>query len=98
MTPNHRERDSFAMRSLAPATLAAAGPAAALQRPSARSPIGFSSAVEHALLRAVETVSAWHERAHQRRALMALSDQMLRDIGISRAEAERESTKPFWRV
>ena len=58
MTPNRRKRDSFALGSLAPATLAAAGPAAALQRPSARSPIGFSSAVEHALLRAVETVSA----------------------------------------
>jgi uncharacterized protein YjiS (DUF1127 family) len=47
---------------------------------------------------AVATVSAWHERARQRRALMALSDPMLRDIGISRAKAQRESARPFWRV
>jgi uncharacterized protein YjiS (DUF1127 family) len=25
-----------------------------------------------------------------------LSDAMLRDIGLSRADAERESTRPFW--
>jgi uncharacterized protein YjiS (DUF1127 family) len=84
-------------RSFAHPTLAAAGPAAAL-RPSALSPIGSRPAVPHALVRAVATVSAWHERARQRRALVALSDPMLRDIGISRAQAQRESTRPFWRV
>jgi uncharacterized protein YjiS (DUF1127 family) len=38
----------------------------------------------------------WHELARQRRALRALSDHMLKDIGISRAEAEREASRPFW--
>jgi uncharacterized protein YjiS (DUF1127 family) len=38
----------------------------------------------------------WHELARQRRALLALSDHMLKDIGISRAEAEREASRPFW--
>lgn len=38
----------------------------------------------------------WHERAHQRRALLTLDDRMLKDIGVSRAEAEREANKPFW--
>ena len=98
MTPDRRERDSFARRFVAPATLAAAGPAATLQRTSALSPTGSRPAVQHALVRAVATVSAWHERARQRRALVALSDQMLCDIGISRAQAQRESARPFWRV
>ena len=38
----------------------------------------------------------WHELARQRRALLALSDHMLKDIGISRAEAEREARRAFW--
>ena len=38
----------------------------------------------------------WHELARQRRALLALNDHMLEDIGISRAEAEREASRPFW--
>jgi uncharacterized protein YjiS (DUF1127 family) len=39
----------------------------------------------------------WHELARQRRALLALSDDMLKDIGITRVEAEREARRPFWR-
>jgi uncharacterized protein YjiS (DUF1127 family) len=38
----------------------------------------------------------WHQLAHERRALLALSDHMLKDIGITRAEAEREASRPFW--
>ncbi len=33
----------------------------------------------------------------QRRTLLALDDRMLKDIGISRADALREGNKPFWR-
>jgi uncharacterized protein YjiS (DUF1127 family) len=39
-----------------------------------------------------------HELARQRRALLALDDRMLKDIGVSRAEAEGEACRPFWRV
>jgi uncharacterized protein YjiS (DUF1127 family) len=46
--------------------------------------------------RAVDAVLTWHERARERRQLMELSDHMLRDIGISRAEAFGEAEKPFW--
>jgi uncharacterized protein YjiS (DUF1127 family) len=46
----------------------------------------------------VDIVLRWHERARQRRALMALSDHMLRDIGCSRADAHGEAAKPFWRA
>lgn len=39
----------------------------------------------------------WQERARQRRQLLALSDGALKDFGASRADAEREGGKPFWR-
>ena len=39
----------------------------------------------------------WHERARQRRQLLELDDDMLRDIGITRADAVGEAGKPFWR-
>ena len=48
--------------------------------------------------RAVDAVLTWDERARERRHLMELSDHMLRDIGISRAEAFGEAEKPLWRA
>ncbi len=44
-----------------------------------------------------ETLLTWQERASQRRLLASLEDRMLKDVGISRADAEREASKPFWR-
>jgi uncharacterized protein YjiS (DUF1127 family) len=37
------------------------------------------------------------ERARQRRALASLSDTMLKDIGLSRRDVERECRRSFWR-
>jgi uncharacterized protein YjiS (DUF1127 family) len=37
------------------------------------------------------------EKWRQRQALLGLDDHLLRDIGISREEAEREGRKPFWK-
>ena len=48
---------------------------------------GLRAAVRHAFVRVVEALLAWHDRARERRSLMELSDQMLSDIGISRAQA-----------
>ena len=50
------------------------------------------------LARIVETLDLWHQRARQRRRLAGLDDRMLSDIGSSRASAEWESRKPFWRA
>ncbi|WP_088560845.1 DUF1127 domain-containing protein [Arboricoccus pini] len=50
-----------------------------------------------ALASAIALFDAWAERRRQRLALRAMSDYMLRDMGISRADAETESVKPFWR-
>ncbi len=38
------------------------------------------------------------ERARQRHALARLSDFELRDIGLTRRDAEDETAKPFWRI
>ena len=42
-------------------------------------------------------IREWRRRAHDRRELGGLSDQMLHHIGISRAEAVYLASKPFWR-
>ena len=41
-------------------------------------------------------VLRWHELGRQRRTLLTLDERMLKDIGISRGEAEREARRPFW--
>jgi uncharacterized protein YjiS (DUF1127 family) len=46
----------------------------------------------------LDIVSSWLDRIGQRRMLMALDDRMLKDIGISRADAWREASRPFWRT
>jgi uncharacterized protein YjiS (DUF1127 family) len=43
------------------------------------------------------TIREWRRRVNGRRELASLGDTMLHDIGISRAEAEYLSRKPFWR-
>jgi uncharacterized protein YjiS (DUF1127 family) len=54
------------------------------------------SAARRQLLACGERVLTWHERARQRRALLQLSDDMLGDIGISRAQALAEAHKVWW--
>lgn len=48
--------------------------------------------------RAAKTLGEWNERSRQRRHLLELSDHLLRDIGVTRAEVEAEASKPFWRT
>jgi uncharacterized protein YjiS (DUF1127 family) len=52
-----------------------------------------------AILRvAAAALGTWRERARQRRALRRLDERLLRDIGVTRAAAEREARAPFWRA
>lgn len=47
---------------------------------------------------AVETVLLWQQRLVERHQLRGMSEQMLSDIGLSRADIELEARKPFWRA
>lgn len=40
----------------------------------------------------------WLDRARSRRQLARLDDRQLRDIGVSRTDADREAAKPFWKA
>jgi uncharacterized protein YjiS (DUF1127 family) len=51
-----------------------------------------------AVIRLAGLVAIWERRARERRALGEMSEHMLKDLGISRVDARRESEKPFWRV
>lgn len=50
-----------------------------------------------AVIRMIDLVFLWQERAHSRNRLAQLDDRMLKDIGIDRVDALREAAKPFWR-
>lgn len=58
---------------------------------------GLLSGLARLLLRTPEQASLWYERSRQRRYLARLDERLLRDIGLDRATAELEISKPFWR-
>ena len=45
----------------------------------------------------VVTLREWRRRRREREELVALDDRMLKDIGLTRADAEFLGNKPFWR-
>jgi uncharacterized protein YjiS (DUF1127 family) len=45
----------------------------------------------------LSVVSMWQARTATRHALARLDDHLLLDIGLTRADVERERMKPFWR-
>lgn len=45
----------------------------------------------------IRILTEWHQRIRQRRHLLELDDRLLKDIGLSRADAWREWRKPFWK-
>jgi uncharacterized protein YjiS (DUF1127 family) len=47
--------------------------------------------------RVAATVREWRRRVRGRAELAELDDRMLKDIGLTRADAEFLSNKPFWR-
>jgi len=69
-------------------------------RSSASSPAqrwrGWTAATTAALVRWLTELARTHERWRQRQDLRELDDHLLRDIGITRAQAKREASKPYW--
>ena len=45
----------------------------------------------------VATLREWRRRNRERAELAALDERTLKDIGLTRADAEFLSNKPFWR-
>ena len=43
------------------------------------------------------SLGRWRQVSGQRRALGELTDHLLKDIGLTRADVDRELGKPFWR-
>ncbi len=64
----------------------------------ARPPGSALHALARCATKLVVRALEWQDRARQRNALLGFSDHLLRDIGVSRAEAHREGRKPFWRA
>jgi uncharacterized protein YjiS (DUF1127 family) len=46
----------------------------------------------------IALVKMWWRRMEDRRTLATMSDQSLRDIGITRCDAMNEASKPVWRA
>lgn len=44
------------------------------------------------------TLAIWQRRIEQRRQLAELPERLLRDMGLTPAQAQVEADKPFWRA
>lgn len=62
-----------------------------------RKPLPAGTGLGQQIVTLFDRLATWNERRRQRRALEALPDHLLSDIGISRADADYEAEKPFWR-
>jgi len=65
--------------------------------PRARAIRRFAAGLAALLLRFADLIQTWQQRGRERRQLDYLGDHMLKDMGISRADVEREVGKPAWR-
>ncbi|TDV70431.1 uncharacterized protein YjiS (DUF1127 family) [Pseudomonas sp. LP_7_YM] len=51
---------------------------------------------KRALAALTRQIARWHKLYHQRVELASLSDDALKDIGLSRADVYEETERPFW--
>ena len=56
----------------------------------------FATAVFNLPTTAFVNAVKWQARAEMRHRLATMDDHLLTDMGIARAEAQREAEKPFW--
>ncbi|NVJ91122.1 MAG: DUF1127 domain-containing protein [Methylocystaceae bacterium] len=50
------------------------------------------------VLQLLKLLVTWQERSRQRRHMLSLSNETLKDVGLSRADIEGEAQKPFWQA
>jgi uncharacterized protein YjiS (DUF1127 family) len=48
------------------------------------------------MLQLVSLYATWNERARQRRHMQNLSDEILKDVGLSREDINQQVSKAFW--
>ena len=63
-------------------------------RPSGRR--GFVGRLVHVVRSLARWIDALIERRRSRLALLEMTDEQLKDIGVSRGDAHREGIRPFW--
>jgi uncharacterized protein YjiS (DUF1127 family) len=51
---------------------------------------------DRGLIKALDVLFAWRARAAERDVMRSLDDRMLRDVGLTRVDIERELSKSFW--
>jgi uncharacterized protein YjiS (DUF1127 family) len=61
-----------------------------------RAPSLSPAVSRHRLAGLSALVNEWRRRARSRRELATLCDRCLRDMGVTRYDADREARKPFW--
>ncbi len=67
------------------------------QRNSYKAYIFFRSILSRIRKNSVQTLKLWWDRYHLRIELAELEDYQLKDIGITKSEAQKEASKPFWK-
>ena len=58
----------------------------------------FVHLVDRAVENVVEGFLTWQRRHKDRMHLLSLDERMLRDIGVTLVDVDREASKPFWRA
>ncbi|MDI9246428.1 DUF1127 domain-containing protein [Marinobacter sp. CHS3-4] len=58
---------------------------------------GYVQSTSTVRTKATQKISRWYANWRTRRQLARLPDFMLKDIGVSRIDAEQEARKPFWK-
>lgn len=54
--------------------------------------------IKQVSLNVLNTLKGWQRRAEQRQHMAEMSERMLGDIGLTRADLAREAEKPFWQA
>ncbi len=57
---------------------------------------GIVQRIEAASVKVLDTLAIWGSRSRERQQLSELSDRMLKDIGLTRAQVAVEVGKYFW--